>query len=142
MVLKELSRQKARDAIIKREENRISLKGQNELTQTEINALNICKVFQKATKEKLGVNLSDDIHENCKDLVILYKMKRVMEDLRTELPKHEVKDERTGKVFGELYDNEYVGNVMLSTNISINAQIQHTEWHIRKISCSKHILKK
>lgn len=138
MVLKYVSQQKARDSIIKSEEN-ISLKEQENLTNVEIEALRICKVFQMATK-KLGVNLSDDISENCKELVILYEMKSVMDDLSSRLPKHEVKDNRTGKVFGALYDNEYVGNVMLSTNISINSRIQHAEWYIQKINCSKLIL--
>ena len=51
-----------------------------------------------------------------------------------------LKDKKTGKVLGELFNNEYVGNVMLATNIEINSRIRHTEWHIQKISCSKLIL--
>lgn len=116
------------------------IKEQKELTKIEKEALEICRSFQYLTKNIVGINLTDDIRENSKHLVLLYKMKEAMEDLRNKLPKHEVIDKRTGKVFGELYDNEYVESVMLSTNIRINSGIQHTEWYIRKINCAKLII--
>ena len=109
------------------------------LTSTEKKALEICGKFQKLTKV-LGIDLTSNIRENSKDLVILYKMRSIMDELAKILPKHEVIDKRNNKTIGELYDNEYVGNVMLATNIEINSRIRHTEWHIQKISCSKLIL--
>lgn len=139
MVLKYLSQQKASDTIIREEENK-TIKGQENLEEIEIEALEVCKRYQQLTKNVVGINLTNDIRENSKHLVILYRMKRTMETLEKLLPRHEVKDQRTGKVFGKLYDNENVGNVMLSTNISINSAIHHTEWHLRKISCRKLIL--
>ena len=110
------------------------------LKSIETTALETCKEFQQLTKNTIGINLTNDIRENSKHLVALYKMKNIMNQLAELLPKHEVIDKRTGKHIGELYDNEYIGNVMLSTNISINSGIQHTEWHMRKISCRKLIL--
>lgn len=110
-----------------------------ELTQTEKAALNICGEFQQLTKIA-GINLTNDIRECSKDLSALYQMRRVMKGLRAILPKHEVVDQRTGKVIGDLYDNEYVERVMMATNISINSNIQHTEGHIRFICRSKYIL--
>lgn len=110
------------------------------LKSIETTALEICEEFQQLTKNTIGINLTNDIRENSKHLVALYQMKRTMDQLAEILPKHEVINQRTGEIIGELYDNEYIGNVMLSTNISINSGIQHTEWHMRKISCRKLIL--
>lgn len=134
MVLTYLSQQKARNEIIKSEENKIPLKEQKELTKIEKEALEICRKFQHLTKNVVGINLTDDVDENNKHLEALYQMRNIMDQLREILPKHEVIDKKTGKVFGELYDNEYVENVMLSTNIRINFGIQHTEWHIKHIA--------
>ena len=111
----------------------------NNLTKTEQEAVEICAKVQKLCKI-LGINLTTDIRQNCEDLVALYKLRRVMNYLSEILPRHEVIDRNTGKFIGYLYDNEYIEGVMLSTNIGVEAQIQHTENHLRKISIKKYLL--
>ena len=61
------------------------------LTSSEKKAIEICRSFQYLTKNIVGINLTDDLRENSKHLVLLYQMKRVVDDLRNTLPNHEVK---------------------------------------------------
>lgn len=110
----------------------------HDLTQTEIQAVEICQRVQNLTNI-LGKNLTSDIRENSKELVRLYALKRGMDELRELLPKHEVIDNRTGKSLGYLYDNDFIEGVMMATNIGVNSAIQHTEWTIG-MNCKKFIL--
>ncbi|WP_405286409.1 hypothetical protein [Methanobrevibacter sp.] len=101
----------------------------------------ICKQIQELAKE-----YSINLHLYTKDevasrLTKLYKIRKALDDLSDLLPKHEVFHEN-GKSLGFLYDNEHMGNVMLSTGIRVNAAIQHTEWHFRKFNCKDLILKR
>ena len=109
------------------------------LNGIELKAVEICQKVQNEC-DVLGKNLTDDIRENSKHLVRLYSLRRVMDELSESLPKHEVIDNRTGKSLGYLYDNGYIGGVMMSTNIKVNSAIRHTEWYMSKISCKKLIL--
>jgi len=109
------------------------------LTQNEQIGVEICAEVQKLCKT-LGKNLSNDISENAQHLVKLYKLRRCMDKLSELLPRHAVIDDRTGKLLGYLYDNDYMEGVMMSTNIKVNSAIQHTEGHIRKISIKKYLL--
>lgn len=108
------------------------------LTQIEIKAVEICRRVQNLTNI-LGKDLTSDIRQNSKDLVRLYALKRHMAHLAELLPKHEVIDNRTGKSLGYLYDNDYIGGLMMATNIGVNSAIQHTEWTIG-VNCKKFIL--
>lgn len=99
-----------------------------------------------ASIQKLSRDYSINLHLYNKEEVAhrlskLYQLRKALDDLGDLLPKHEVFHEN-GKSLGYLYDDEKMGNIMLSTGIKINAAIQHTEWYFRKFSCGKHILRR
>lgn len=99
-----------------------------------IEALKICEIIQRLSR-KYSVNLHlDNKDEVNHKLTLLYSLRKHLDDLGDTLPKTEVFHEN-GKSLGFLYDDEQMGNVMLSTGIKVNAAIQHTEWHFRKFSC-------
>lgn len=110
----------------------------NDFTKTEKKAIVVCGEIQQMT-EVLGKNLTLDIRQNAGDLVRLYKISRILDELRKILPKEEVIDNKTGKSLGFLYTNEYIEGVMLATNIRVGYLIRHTERHLRKISCAKYL---
>ena len=112
-----------------------------EINQTELStmknymeALKICEIIQRLSRT-YSVNLHlDNKDEVNRKLTKLYLLRKHLDDLGDTLPKTEVFHEN-GKSLGFLYDDEHMGNVMLSTGIEVNAAIQHTEWHFRKFSC-------
>lgn len=101
--------------------------------------MEICRLIQKLSK-----NYSINLHLYNKEevnrrLTKLYQLKKSLDDLGACLPQHPVYHEN-GKLLGHLYDNEDMGNVMLSTGIEVNAAIQHTEWYFRKFCCKPLII--
>ena len=112
-----------------------------DVNQTELSAmknymeaLKICEIIQRLSRT-YSVNLHlYNKDEVTRKLTRLYSLRKNLDDLRDILPKTEVFHEN-GKSLGFLYDDEQMGNVMLSTGIKVNAAIQHTEWHFRKFSC-------
>lgn len=115
------------------------MRGKENLTAVETAAVAKCAELQKLCKV-YGKNLTWDIRENSKHLVGLYQMQRIMEVIHEVLPQHNVIDKKTGKNLGSLYDNEYVEGVMMATNINIDAAVQHTENHLRKLSMKKYLI--
>ena len=112
-----------------------------EINQTELStmknymeALKICEIIQRLSRT-YSVNLHlDTKDEVASKLTKLYSLRKNLDDLSDTLPKTEVFHEN-GKSLGFLYDDEQMGNVMLSTGIKVNAAIQHTEGHFRNVSC-------
>lgn len=115
------------------------MRDKNDLQTIELQAMDICALIQRNCK-KLGKNLTNNIQENSIHLIRLYECRRVLDELNEVLPQHDVIDKNTGKNLGALYDNEYVEGVMMATNIGVESAIQHTEWHLQKISCADLIL--
>lgn len=105
--------------------------------------IEICGIIQKSAKE-LSINLPLDNSpktrkEVASRLTSLYKLRKTLDDLGEILPKHPVYHEN-GKLLGHLYDDERMGGIMLSTGITVNAAIQHTEWNFAKFNCDKLII--
>ena len=112
-----------------------------EINQTELStmknymeALKICEIIQRLSRT-YSVNLHlDNKDEVASKLTKLYSLRKNLDDLSDTLPKTEVFHEN-GKSLGFLYDDEQMGNVMLSTGIKVNAAIQHAGWYFRNVSC-------
>ena len=112
-----------------------------EINQTELStmknymeALKICEIIQRLSRT-YSVNLHlDTKDEVASKLTKLYSLRKNLDDLSDTLPKTEVFHEN-GKSLGFLYDDEQMGNVMLSTGIKVNAAIQHAGWYFRNVSC-------
>lgn len=102
------------------------------LKPVELEALSMCSYIQNKCKD-LGVNLDTkydkDYRKVAGELTKLYKLRLHMKNLSKVLPKHEVIHNLTGESLGFLYDNDYVEEFMLSTNIDVESQIRHTEWY-------------
>ena len=104
--------------------------------------------LQLVTIEKMTIDFCSTVQKYCKQLdlsfttiqdvsamlVELTGVKRDLELLRSLNAKHEVIDQRTGKVIGELYDNEKIEGVMMATNISVNSWIDSCEWEIARLT--------
>lgn len=67
-------------------------------------------------------------------LVNLYGARRDLDLLRELNRKHPVIDQKTGKCIGELYDDEQIEGVMMSTNIKVDFWIESCENEIRRIT--------
>ena len=112
-----------------------------EINKTELSpmknymkALKICEIIRRLSRA-YSVNLHlDTKDEVASKLSKLYSLRKNFDDLSDTLPKTEVFHEN-GNSLGFLYDDEKMGNVMLSTGIKVNAAIQHTEWYFRNVSC-------
>ena len=103
--------------------------------------MEICKIIQKLSKNySINLHLYDK-EEVARRLTKLLQLRKSLDELGDILPKHPVYHEN-GKLLGHLYDDENMGNVMLSTGIEVTAAIQHTEWYFRKIACDKLILRR
>ncbi len=103
--------------------------------------MEICRIIQKLSKTySINLHLYDK-EEVARRLTKLLQLRKSLDELGDILPKHPVYHEN-GKLLGHLYNDENMGNVMLSTGIEVNAAIQHTEWYFRKIACDKLILRR
>ena len=108
-----------------------------ELTTIEDLTLKHCGEIQKYIR---GLDLSYvGINGASKILVKLYGARRDLDLLRDLNRKHPVIDQRTGECVGELYDDEQIEGVMMSTNIKINYWIDSCENEIRRIT-RKHLI--
>lgn len=89
------------------------------------------KFCAEAKKYISTIDLSyTTISDVSKILVKLYSIRRTLDKLETLNRRTEVIDQNTGKSLGYLYDDENIGNIMLSTGIKTNAKIQSCENHI------------
>lgn len=102
-----------------------------ELTTIENLTLKHCKDIQTYVK-KLDLSYAG-IPGASKMLVQLYRAKRDLDLLHDLNRKTPVKNTR-GEIIGELYDDEKIASVMLSTNIRVNSKIEACENEIRRIT--------
>lgn len=102
------------------------------LTTIENMTVDFCGAVQKYCKQ---LDLSFvNIQDVSKILVQLYRVKRDLETLKKLNKTHEVIDNRTGKVLGELYDDEKIEGVMMATNIKVSFKIEACEGEIRRLT--------
>lgn len=103
----------------------------NLLTIEEL-TVKYCNNLEKFTD---GIDLSfKDISATSKILVELYEAERTLGKLHELNKTHEVIDHTTGKVLGDLYDNEKIGDIMLIANINVGFQIDACENFIRLLT--------
>lgn len=100
------------------------------LTTIENMTIEFCGAVQKYCN---NIDLSyTTIQDDSKILVQLYRVERDLDLLQKLNKTHEVVN--NGKVLGELFDNDFIGGVMLSTRMVVAGNIQACEDDIRYLT--------